>query len=142
MSNLNHYSYFAINLKAIKDNENEIIEALLALKTMYDSRIIIFVEGFSKEDEIIIKLFEEKIYNIILVTEASEIKEEITKCISERGKTKEDWMSQEEKYLSLEKSSKGKYLFNHNNIKIAVAGASQKAGTTTIAFNMAIFHIK
>lgn len=139
MRNLNHYSYFAIDLKAIKDNEIEIIEALMALKTMYDSRIIIFAEGFCKEDEIIIKLLEEKIYNIILATEVSGIKEEITKCISEVGKTKEDWMSQEEKYLYLEESSENKYLFNHKNIKIAVAGVSEKAGTTTTAFNMANF---
>lgn len=139
MRNLNHYSYFAIDLKAIKDNENEIIEALIALKTMYDSRIIIFAEEFNKEDEIIIKLLEEKIYNIILVTVVDEIKEEIKKCISEVGKTKEDWMSQEEKYLYLEKSSENKYLFNHKNIKIAVAGVSQKVGTTTTAFNLANF---
>jgi hypothetical protein len=139
MRNLSHYSYFAIDLKALKDDENEIIEAVIALKTMYDSRIIVFAEGHNKEDEIINKLLEEKIYNIILAKEVYEIKEEIIKCISEVGKTKEEWISQEEKNFSLKEVTKNKYVFKHKNIKIAVVGVSSKVGTTTTAFNMANF---
>lgn len=56
MRNLSHYSYFDIDLKALKDTENEIIEAIIAFKTMYDSRIIIFAEGMDRQDEIISKL--------------------------------------------------------------------------------------
>ncbi|WP_280639310.1 hypothetical protein [Clostridium botulinum] len=44
MRNLSHYRYVAINLKAIKDIEQEIIGALKAFKVMYDFRIIIFDE--------------------------------------------------------------------------------------------------
>lgn len=131
MRNLSHYSYFAIDLKALKDTENEIIEAITAFKAMYDSRIIIFAEGLKREDEIISRLIEEKIYNIIISKEIQEIKDEILKCLSNIGKTEEDWIIKE--------THENQYIFNHKNIKIAVAGVSSRVDTTTTAFNMARF---
>ncbi|OOP72841.1 hypothetical protein [Clostridium beijerinckii] len=131
MRSLSHYSYFAIDLKALKDNENEIIEAITAFKAMYDSRIIIFAEGLKREDEIISRLIEEKIYNVIISKEIQEIKDEILKCLSHIGKTEEDW--------NLKETHENQYIFNHKNVKIAVAGVSSRVGTTTTAFNMARF---
>lgn len=131
MRNLSHYSYFAIDLKALKDTENEIIEAITAFKAMYDSRIIIFAEGLKREDEIISRLIEEKIYNVIISKEIQEIKDEILKCLSHIGKTEEDW--------NLKETHENQYIFNHKNVKIAVAGVSSRVGTTTTAFNMARF---
>ncbi|WP_027626232.1 hypothetical protein [Clostridium lundense] len=131
MRNLNHYSYFAIDLKALKDTENEIIEAITAFKAMYDSRIIIFAEGLKREDELISRLIEEKIYNVIISKEIQEIKDEILKCLSHIGKTEEDW--------NLKENNENQYTFNHKNIKIAVAGVLSRVGTTTTAFNMARF---
>ncbi|QAA32755.1 hypothetical protein [Clostridium manihotivorum] len=130
MRSLSHYSYVAVDLKAIKDNENELIEALVAFKTMYDSRIIIFAEGLLIEDNLIQKLLSERIYNIIIADTVSEIKEQILKCVSEQGMTIEDYRDSEgTKSLS-------KYIFKHKNIKIAVAGAQNRVGTTTTAFNL------
>lgn len=131
MRNLSHYSYFAIDLKALKDTENEIIEAITAFKAMYDSRIIIFAEGLKREDEIISRLIEEKIYNIIISKEIQEIKDEILKCSSNIGKTEKDW--------NIKDIHENQYTFNYKNIKIAVAGVSSRVGTTTTAFNMARF---
>lgn len=131
MRNLSHYSYFVIDLKALKDTENEIIEAITAFKAMYDSRIIIFAEGLKREDEIISRLIEEKIYNIIISKEIQEIKDEILKCSSNIGKTEKDW--------NIKDIHENQYTFNYKNIKIAVAGVSSRVGTTTTAFNMARF---
>jgi hypothetical protein len=131
MRNLSHYSHFAIDLKALKDTENEIIEAIIAFKTMYDSRIIIFAEGLKREDELISRLIEEKIYNVIISKEIQEIKNEILKCLSDVGKREEDW--------NLKETYENQYIFNNKNIKIAVVGVSSRVGTTTTAFNMARF---
>jgi hypothetical protein len=141
MRNLSHYSLFVIDLKALKDTENEIIEAVLAFKTMYDSRVIIFAEGINEKNEFISKLLDEKIYNIITSEEIAEIKNEILKCISDEGKTKGDWRNLREITLESEGNFKNQYIFNHKNIKIAVAGVSSKVDTTTTAFNMSKFLI-
>ena len=41
MRNIGHYSYIAIDLTALKDNPDE-IGAVIAIKSMYCSRLIIF----------------------------------------------------------------------------------------------------
>ncbi|KGM93985.1 hypothetical protein Z968_12280 [Clostridium novyi A str. 4552] len=139
MRNLSHYAYFVIDLKALKDTENEIIEAIIAFKTMYDSRIIIFAEGMDRQDEIISKLIEEKIYNIVISKEIPEIKNEILKCISDEGRIEDEWIEQNDINQYLKESFKNQYVFKHKNIKIAVAGVSSRVGTTTTAFNIARF---
>lgn len=131
MRSLSHYSYVAIDLKAIKDNEDEFIEGLVAFKTMYDSRIIIFAEGLQAEENLIQKLLNEKIYNIIIATTVLEIKEQILKCVSEQGMTIEDYRTADDT------NCLSKYIFKHKNIKIAVAGVQNRVGTTTTAFNIA-----
>lgn len=142
MRNLSHYSYFAIDLKALKDTKNEIIEAVIAFKTMYDSRIIIFAEGIDEGNEIIKKLLDEKIYNIIISQEIPLLKDEILKCINDEGKTQEDWLKLRCLNGSSETIFKNQYKFHHKNIKIAVAGVSSRVGTTTTAFNMAKFLLR
>lgn len=133
MRNLNHYSYVAIDLQAIKDVEQEIIEALRAFKVMYDSRVIIFAEGKSKEENLIKSLVNEKIYNIITANTVAEIKEEILKCVSEEGMTYEDYFTRDNNKLS---GNVSQYIFKQKDIKIAVVGVSRKCGTTTTAFNL------
>nr|WP_245353255.1 hypothetical protein [Clostridium punense] len=133
MRNLSHYSYVAIDLQAIKDAEQEIIEALRAFKVMYDSRVIIFAEGKSKEENLIKSLVNEKIYNIITANTVAEIKKEILKCISEEGMTYEDYFTRDKNKLS---SNVSQYIFKEKDIKIAVAGVSRRCGTTTTAFNL------
>ncbi|MBC2579376.1 hypothetical protein [Clostridium sp. DJ247] len=132
MRNLSHYSYVAIDLKALKDTNKEIIEALRAFKVMYDSRIIVFAEGKEKEESLIKDLIDEKIYNIITATNIAEIKEQILKCISDEG------MTYEEHFTRDSNTSDGisQHIFKHKDIKIAVAGVSRKVGTTTTAFNL------
>lgn len=133
MRNLNHYSYIAIDLQAINDTEQEIIEALRAFKVMYDSRVIIFAEGKSKEEDLIKSLVNEKIYNIITANTVAEIKEEILKCISEEGMIYEDYFTRENNKLL---GNVSQYIFKQKDIKIAVAGVSRRCGTTTTAFNL------
>lgn len=134
MRSLSHYSYVAVDLKAAKDNENEFIEALVAIKTMYDSRIIIFAEGLKIEDNLMRKLLAEKIYNIVTAATVSETKDQILKCISEEGRTIEDYRSADVGGENLDNLTR--HIFKRKDIKIAVVGVSNRVGTTTTAFNL------
>jgi len=69
MRNLSHYSFVAIDLSALKDTEDEIMEAVMAFKSMYYSRLIIFAEGMQYSNPLVSRLVEEGIYNIITATE-------------------------------------------------------------------------
>lgn len=126
MRNISHYSFVAIDLSALNDTQDEIIEAVTAFKSMYCSRLIIFAEGMEYTTPHISRLIEEGIYNIITATDIEDIQSDILQCISERGKS----------YYDVVRNSERKYLFKEENIKIAVAGALNRAGTTTTAMNL------
>jgi len=132
MRNLSHYSYIAIDLKSLKDTNEEIIEALRAFKVMYDSRIIVFAEGRAKEKSLIKDLIDEKIYNIVTATSIAAIKDQILKCISDEG------MTYDEFFISDSNTSEviSQYIFKQKDIKVAVVGVTRKVGTTTAAFNL------
>jgi len=132
MRNLSHYSFIAIDLSALKDTEDEIMEAVLAFKSMYYSRLIIFAEGMQYSNPLVSRLVEEGIYNIITATEIEEIKSEITMCVSDEGMDYHDIIK-----VSETENLTPKYLFKEENITIGVAGVLSRIGTTTTAMNLA-----
>lgn len=135
MRSLNHYEYVAIDLKAIKDTEEEFIEALIAFKSMYDSRIIIYGEGLKQGNVLLNKLVDIEVYNLITSTKIETINQEIKKTLSPEGMTYQDvFKFRNETFCG---DNKKQYSFICSNVQIAVAGVSSKVGATTIAFNMA-----
>lgn len=138
MRNLSHFSYVAIDLEAIKDGVDGIIEAITAFKALYDSRIIIFAETTSIT--LINRIIEEtETYNIITAKSIENIKEEINICTSLQGMNKEYLMKSINKSTDISMNNKPQYCFLGDNIKIIVAGAMNRVGTTTIAMNMASY---
>jgi len=138
--NLSQFDFLIIDLKALKDNESEIVEAITAFGTMYSARIILFAEGLEASSPLFSNLIDLGIYNIITSTEFEDIKEEMFQCVSPDGKDIRSAIRS--KYFTLEEiKEKGKpeYSFLCSDIKIAVVGAAHKVGTTTTAFNLVNF---
>lgn len=142
MRNFNHYSFIVIDLRSLKDSENEIIDSIIAFMAMYDSRVIILAEGRSQDDELLMKLYNEGVHNIITAQTAEGLKEEILECISVDGMSHKRVLQLEN--IPSEELGSGacgtlipqKGYFNCNGIKIAVAGVSGKVGTTTNGLNL------
>lgn len=140
VKNLTQFSYLIIDLKALKDSDTEIIEAVAAFGTMYSARIILFAEGLDGSSPLILKLIDLGIYNIITSTDFEDVKEEMFECISPEGKDRRSVIRS--KYFSMEEikgREKTEYLFLCRDIKIAVVGAAHKVGTTTTAINLVNF---
>ena len=138
--NLSQFGYLIIDLKALKDSETEIIEAVTAFGTMYSARIILFAEGLDGGSSLISKLIALGVYNIITSIDLEDIKEEMFECISPDGKDMRSVIRS--KYFSMEEikgRGKTEYLFLCRDIKIAVVGAAHKVGTTTTAINLVNF---
>ncbi|MBF8982597.1 hypothetical protein IZY60_03500 [Lutibacter sp. B2] len=136
MRSLNHYSYFAIDLKALKDTEDEIIEAIIAFKSMFSSRVILYIEDIKNNERLIEQLIEHGIYNIISADTVDDLKEEIQRTISDIGISKRDIKLKLNKTYGTENCYIPEYYFENKDIKIAVTGVSHKVGTTTIAMNL------
>lgn len=146
MRNLSHFSYIAVDLEAIKDPIEDIIEGIRAFNTMYDARIILFTE--KTDVEYLNKIIDEaNIYNIISGKTIDKIQKEIRICISNQGMSKhyakmavnlgydENQDIENNSGLPLAKVKQ----FDAKNIKIIVSGVMNRIGTTTTAMNLAVF---
>lgn len=135
MKNLDLYSYLAIDVSALKDPIEDIIDGIKAFKAMYDSTLIFFAENGN--NELLNRIINEtNCYNIITSSDIEKIQEEIRMCVSSQG------MSRDYILKTINKDILGfipKYSFAGENIKIMVAGAMNRIGTTTNAINMANF---
>ena len=140
ISSMNCYEYIAIDLTCLKDSDDEIINTVVGIKSMYDIRIIILASGYPKEASILGRLFAEGIYNIITADKMKEIHADISKCLSP-GMEYKDAI----KYrLQSETNTKHpKVIIQKQSIKqkltVGVCGALHRIGTTTQALNITKF---
>lgn len=131
MKSLDHYSYVVIDLESIKDEQDEIIEALTAFKTIYNPKLILIAKN--AENILISRIVNEVgIYNIITAKDSDKIQENIKMCLGQEDRFKEQVI----KYV---KKLNLKYSFTNDNVKIFVSGVMSKFGTTKTAINLATF---
>ena len=131
MVNMSVYDKLIIDMNAIKDLPDEIIQALDMYRVMYgDTRIIIVATNFEPGDELLTKFFQMGIYDLITTDDFSELKAELVKCLS-TGKTYKDSVAYKDVKQQLDK------LLIHSEIKqsvnkilCAVFGTHPRMGTT------------
>lgn len=89
--NFNLVKYFVIELKQIKNTEDEIINSIKYFKEMYvNTRLIIIAKGYDNQNIILTTLYENRIFNIINNSDEQQIKVEIGKCLLENGLQEKD----------------------------------------------------
>ena len=65
LRNLNNYNQIIIDIASTKETEDEIVQSVVAIKSMYNIRIIIVALGFQEGNNLLSKLFNEGIYNFV-----------------------------------------------------------------------------
>lgn len=89
--NFNLVKYFVIELKQIKNTEDEIINSIKYFKEMYvNTRLIIIAKGYDNQNIILTTLYENRIFNIINNSDEKQIKVEIEKCLLGNGLQEKD----------------------------------------------------
>ena len=89
--NFNLVKYFVIELKQIKNTEDEIINSIKYFKEMYvNTRLIIIAKGYDNQNIILTTLYENRIFNIINNSDEQQIKVEIEKCLLGNGLQEKD----------------------------------------------------
>lgn len=132
MRSLDHYQFVAIDLKALKDTSDEIMEAIIAFKKMFSSRLVIYMDDVNCRSELIHELVEQGVYNIVTGETVGVLQKNIQKSISDFGMTKRDVKV----ILGADEILEEVITFNKTNIKIAVTGSKHRVGTTTTAINL------
>ncbi|MBF4692268.1 hypothetical protein [Fusibacter ferrireducens] len=134
---MEHFNYVFIDLNALKDCDEELMEAVIGFKKMFSSRMIFYIDMLKEKEKLILQLIEAGIYNIVISEEMESLKTEVLKSISDLGISKREIQSKISKEDTLVSCTFTPHSFVKKDIKIAVAGVQHRVGTTTMAINLA-----
>ncbi len=126
--NFTHCKELVLDRGAFSDEDEYFIEAIEEFLTMYDARVTVICQVLSGEENLMKRLMDIDVTNLVTQTDAAGIKNDIRECLSPEGMRK---------YISGEDTREAKYVFNTENIEIAVFGSQSRVGTTTVAVGMA-----
>ena len=136
LRSLNHFQYMVIDLNAIKDSNSDIMEAVNAYKKMFTSRLIFYIEDMKAHHDLVMKLIENGVFNIVTANEIEVLKEELLKSISDLGISKREVMLKLNPNEASFNTTLHAHEFLKKEIKIAVTGVQHRVGTTTMAINL------
>ncbi len=129
---------FIIDLSALKDTDEEIVQAIENYRMMYvDARIIILATNRHPGDELLKNLFQLGLYNLVLTEDYLVLKEELRECIT-TGKTFRDAIGFKDAESAAEKVIvKQEIKQVINKIMIGIAGSQKRMGCTHTAISLA-----
>ena len=142
LRNLNNYKQIIIDITSTNETEDEIVQSVVAIKSMYNIRIIIVALGFQEGNPLLSKLFNEGIYNFVNSNTYYEQKEQFKKCLSNEGCLYKDAIRFRQKVEDGKKNKiiiKKEYKTLKQFVNIAVAGTEKHIGTTTQAILITMF---
>lgn len=137
MNAMGHFEKIIIDLEALIDTQKEFLEALKNFKLISDSVLVIYAPALDKKSASLLRdLIFEEVYNILIETEYEKFKPEAEKILT-LGYTKEDALRLLGEDVKDKKKVYTGYSFIATGVQVTVCGNGKRAGTTTIALNMA-----
>lgn len=145
MRNYTAARFFVVDASCCEESPEDFCMALQSFQMMFDIRIIVILSGCTDENGYLSHLLDCGITNIVTADTPDAVTDELMECLSEQGMQRytRQYGSVEEEITvpsSPEKVLEEEihiYEWNAKNVKIAVAGAQHRCGTTMTAFNMA-----
>lgn len=140
--NLNNYKQIIIDINSTKEDVEDIIQAVVAIKSMFNIRIIIVALGYEEGDTLLSKLFNEGIYNFVTAKTYYEQKEQFKECLSKEGCQYKDAIRYRQKVDESKKNKvivKKEYKKLKQFVNVAVAGTEKHIGVTTQAILITMF---
>lgn len=142
LRNLNNYDQIIIDINSTKESEDEIVQAVVAIKSMYNIRITIVALGYQEGNPLLAKLFQEGIYNFVNSNTYLEQKEQFKSCLMQEGCQYKDAVRFRQKVETGKKNKviiKKEYKKLKQFVNIAVAGTEKHIGVTTQAILITMF---
>ena len=140
VSNLNCCQYLALDLSALSDTDDALINAIVGIKSIYDFRIIILAVGYDNASPILGRLFAEGIYNIVTADRLKAQLEEIGLCLGAGMQYKDAIRFRSQGIIP---SSGSRIIVQkpaiRQTISVGVCGALPRIGTTKQALHITKF---
>lgn len=143
LANLNNIDYLIINYSAINKmtKENDIITTIEKMRRFYEIRIIFIMEGATKGNTLLGRLFYLGIYNFITATNDILFREELIKTLSPKGMNfaNSAKFKLDNNFFAINGNSKivkENYIKVKQKVTIAVCSSERHMGATTQAINI------
>ena len=65
LKSLSNYKAIIIDINSTKEKEDDIVRAVVAIKSMYNVRVIVLALGYKEGNSLLARLFNEGIYNFV-----------------------------------------------------------------------------
>ena len=145
MRNYTAAKFFVVDASCCEETPEEFCVALQSFQMMFNIRIIVILSGCTDENGYLSRLLDCGITNIVTADTPDAVTDELMECLSENGMQRyirqysfvEEEISVPSSPEKVLKEEIHIYEWNTKNVKIAVAGAQHRCGTTVTAFNMA-----
>lgn len=135
MKNLNNFEHIIIDITGIADSEDDIVDSIVAIKSMYSLRIIIVALGYTYGNSTLARLFNEGIYNFVTATTTKEQEKQLIECISGDGKVYKDSIRFRQSIQTTNSKDKVIIKKEYKKLKqcvtIGIVGSQEHIGTTT-----------
>ena len=148
ISNLSCCQYLFIDLTCLVDNDDDLINAIVGIKSLYNFRIIILASGYESHNPILGRIFAEGIYNIITEARQNRIQEQIETCLDDGMQYKDSIKYRLQNDYSAtptkgKKQKQNKVIIQKQSIKqsisIGICGSLHRIGTTKQALHITRF---
>ncbi|MDL2225568.1 hypothetical protein LJC20_05160 [Eubacteriales bacterium OttesenSCG-928-M02] len=140
--NLGVCQHLVIDLQSLKDNDDAIIRAVVAIKGMYDTRIIILAQGYRRGDALLARLFQEGIYNIVTHSRLEEQQSGLAHCLDTGMEYKDALVYRLDPETQQESGRNNRVLVKkevshiRQTVSIGLCGVLPRIGTTTHALQI------
>ena len=146
MRNYAASQFFVVDADCTEESPEDFCVALQSFQMMFSARIIVILSGSEKKQQYLSRLISAGVVNIITAETPETVTDELLECLSSEGMQKylTHYAYTDEESVNakpvVEKPIEEEIRilkWTANNIKIAVAGAQCRCGTTVTAFNLA-----
>ena len=142
LKSLSSYNTIIIDINSTKEKEDDIINAIVAIKTMYEIKIIILALGYKEGNSLLAKLFNEGIYNFVNGTDYETQKMQFKQCFNKNGNNYKDSIRFRGEIAKIGKDTvviKREYKTLKQYVSIGVTGTEKHIGVTTQCLLIAQF---
>ena len=142
LKSLSSYNTIIIDINSTKEKEDDIINAIVAIKTMYEIKIIILALGYKEGNSLLAKLFNEGIYNFVNGTDYETQKMQFKQSFNKNGNTYKDSIRFRGDIAKIGKDTiviKREYKTLKQYVSIGITGTEKHIGVTTQCMLIAQF---
>ena len=142
LKTLSNYTAIIIDVNSTKEKDDEIVKSVVAIKSMYNVKIIILALGYREGNSLLAKLFNEGIYNFVNGKDYETQMQQFKLCFLKDGNQYKDAVRFRGEIANIGKDTviiKREYKTLKQYVSIGIAGTEKHIGVTTQCLLIAQF---